>query len=292
MARSASSSRSGPSPSGPSRSGTSRSASGARSDAHRAQGSAWDSDGEPGRSPTKARGKGKKVRRARHPLARLARFVVALSVAVPVTYLGVCFLLLGAYRFVLPPTTGVQMQRRAAALTGGRALSYTKHYAPLRLSQVSAHVPHAVVAAEDGRFYQHFGFDLKAMQAAREQAERRGRPMRGASTLTQQLVKNLFATTHRSVLRKGMEVPLTFMAEALLPKERILELYVNVVEWGPGVYGVEAAAQHHYGTPAARLTRSQSARLAALLPNPLGRTTQNSAWYGRMIERRMAQMGW
>lgn len=233
-----------------------------------------------------------RTRRARHPLARLARFLVAMAVAVPATYLGVCFLLLGVYRFVFPPTTGVQVQRRMEAVASGQLLAYEKHYAPRRFDAISAHVPHAVVAAEDGRFYQHGGFDLDAMQQAREQAERRGRPMRGASTITQQLVKNLFATTHRSVLRKGFEVPLTFMAEALLPKDRILELYVNVVEWGPGVFGVEAAAEHRYGIAAAQLNRSQSARLAALLPNPLERTPQNSAWYARMIERRMRQMGW
>lgn len=243
--------------------------------------------GERPARPAKAR-----TRRARQPLARLARFVVALTVAVPVTYLGVCFLLLGVYRFVFPLTTGVQIQRRVEAVASGNLLSYEKHYTPRRFNAISVHVPHAVVAAEDGRFYQHFGFDLDAMQQAREQAERQGRPMRGASTLTQQLVKNLFATTHRSVARKVFEVPLTFMAEALLPKERILELYVNVVEWGPGVFGIEAAAEHHYGMSAAQLTRSQSARLAALLPNPLERTPQNSAWYARMIERRMRQMGW
>ena len=242
--------------------------------------------------PAKARAASARTRRARHPIARLARFVAALSVAVPVTYLGVCFLLLGVYRFVFPPTTGVQIQRRVEAVASGRMLSYEKHYTPRRLNAISVHVPHAVVAAEDGRFYQHSGFDLDAMREAAEQAERQGRPMRGASTLTQQLVKNLFATTHRSVLRKGFEVPLTFMAEALLPKDRILELYVNVVEWGPGVFGIEAAAEHHYGISAAQLTRSQSARLAALLPNPLERTPQNSAWYARMIEQRMRQMGW
>lgn len=267
-----------------------------RAAAPRPSGNAWEAEGGRGgnrsASTRPASRPAARTRRARTPLARLARFVVALSIALPVTYLGVCFLLLGAYRFVNPLTTGVQTQRRLEAVAGGQLLAYEKHYAPVARAAMSAHVPHAVVAAEDGRFYQHFGFDLKAMEAARAQAERRGRPMRGASTLTQQLVKNLFATTHRSVLRKGFEVPLTFMAEALLPKDRILDLYLNVVEWGPGVYGIEAAAQHHYGKPAAQLTRSQSARLAALLPNPRQRTPQNSAWYGRIIERRMRQMGW
>ena len=229
------------------------------------------------------------TRRRRGP-GHAARLVVAAAVGAFATYLGVCVLLLGVYRFVNPLTTGVQVQRRLEALASGEA--YEKRYAPVGREDQGRHLRHAVVAAEDGRFYVHAGFDLDALREAREQAERTGRPMRGASTLTQQLVKNLFLTTHRSLLRKAFEVPLTVAAELILPKERILDLYLNVAEWGDGVFGAEAAARHHYRRSAAGLTRNQSARLAACLPAPRTRTPARMGWYARLIERRMRGMGW
>jgi monofunctional biosynthetic peptidoglycan transglycosylase len=116
--------------------------------------------------------------------------------------------------------------------------------------------------------------------------------MRGASTITQQTVKNLFLTTHRSYVRKGLEVPLTLLAELILPKERILTLYLNAAEMGPGVFGVEAAAQYHYGTSAAGLSRDQAARLIAILPDPLDRRPQNMGATAARIQARMRQMGW
>jgi monofunctional biosynthetic peptidoglycan transglycosylase len=131
-------------------------------------------------------------------------------------------------------------------------------------------LPHAVVAAEDSRFFQHHGFDWVEIEKALDEEDERGR-LRGASTITQQLVKNLFFTTWRSAIRKGLETTATPLAEAILPKKRILELYLNVIEWGPGVYGAEAAAQYHYAVPAARVSREQAARLAAILPSPLKR---------------------
>lgn len=222
------------------------------------------------------------------PVRRVFETALAVAVAAVATYLGVCLMLLALYRVVYPPTTGVMVQRRLEAWTTGT--DYDRRYDPA--DAVSAHLRHAVVAAEDGRFYRHRGLDLEAMQEARRQAERTGRPMRGASTITQQLVKNLFMTTRRSVVRKGVEVPLALAAEVLLPKERILDLYLNVVEFGPGVYGAEAAARYHYDRPAARLTRTQAATLAALLPNPLVRTPANVGWYRRLILQRMRAMGW
>jgi monofunctional biosynthetic peptidoglycan transglycosylase len=119
-----------------------------------------------------------------------------------------------------------------------------------------------------------------------------GRIGRGGSTITQQLVKNLFFTTNRSFLRKAVEFTLAPPAEWFLPKRRIMELYLNVIEWGPGVYGAESAAQHWYGVSAARLTREQSARLAAILPNPIRRKPGRMNAYTEEILRRMAQMGW
>ncbi len=206
-----------------------------------------------------------------------------------VTYLGACFLLLVLYNVVTPPTTGVQIQRRVESFFEEKA--YEKKQDLVSGTDISAHLRHAVVAAEDGRFYEHFGIDVEAVEKAIEE-NRKGRRMRGGSTITQQLVKNLFMTTDRSWLRKALEVPLALAAELLLPKERILTLYLNVIEWGRGVYGAEAAAQHYYGIPAARLTRYQAASLAALIPDPRRRSPQRMGWYTSIILRRMSHFGW
>lgn len=200
------------------------------------------------------------------------------------TYLGLCVLGLLLYTTVMPPTTGVQMQRRVSAWMQGA--DYEKHALPRPLDAMADDLKRAVVAAEDSRFYEHTGIDWQAVEHA--VAERRdGDKLRGGSTISQQLVKNLFMTTHRSYVRKALEVPLTYLAELILSKERILELYLNVIEWGPGVYGAEAAAQHHYGISAAALTRYQSAALAACIPNPRERTPQAMDWYTRIILQRM-----
>ncbi|MGD0900967.1 MAG: transglycosylase domain-containing protein, partial [Thermoguttaceae bacterium] len=116
--------------------------------------------------------------------------------------------------------------------------------------------------------------------------------IRGGSTITQQLVKNLFFGTRRSYLRKGAEFTLVPVAEFVLGKQRILELYLNVVEWGPGIYGAEAASQHYYGTSARHLGREEAARLAAILPSPLKRRPERMDRYSALIEQRMSQMGW
>ena len=204
-------------------------------------------------------------------------------------YFLACTLLLLAYTRIDPPTTGVQVQRRIESLFGdGR---YRKRYSPVPYARISRHLVHAVVAAEDTRFYEHGGIDWEAIGEAIEDT-RRGRA-RGGSTLSQQLAKNLFLTTHSRLWRKTLEVPLTYLTEAVLSKERILELYLNVAEWGPGgVFGAEAAARQHYGTSAASLTREQASRLAACLPAPRRRVPQRMDRYAEVIERRMSQMGW
>lgn len=134
--------------------------------------------------------------------------------------------------------------------------------------QISINLKRAVIAAEDDGFVDHEGFDWDGIQRALEKNERKGRPVSGGSTISQQLAKNLFLTPARSYVRKAQEAVITVMIESLWSKRRILEVYLNVVEWGDGIFGAEAAAQRYYGIPAARLGSAQAARLAVMLPNP------------------------
>lgn len=194
-----------------------------------------------------------------------------------------------ALKWIDPPTTMVHMQRHFQAVMAGKP--YRERYQFVAMKQISPEFQHAVVAAEDARFYQHHGFDWHEIQIAAEDDMDGGRK-RGASTITQQLVKNLFFGTGRSALRKGAEFTLVPIAELVLGKQRILELYMNVVEWGPGIYGAEAAAQTYYKTPARGIGREQGARLAAILPSPLRRKPDRMNHYSELIQERMQQMGW
>jgi monofunctional glycosyltransferase len=194
-----------------------------------------------------------------------------------------------ALRWISPPFTAVHVQRRIESLIQGK--SYPKRYVFVPLERISPEFQHAVVAAEDARFYQHHGFDWREIRNAVED-DLEDRRVRGASTMTQQLVKNLFFGTGRSWIRKGVEATLVPVAEYSLGKRRILELYLNVVEWGPGVYGAEAAAQYHYSTTARKVNRGQALRLAAILPAPLKRRPERMTKYSAVIEERMRQMGW
>jgi monofunctional biosynthetic peptidoglycan transglycosylase len=161
------------------------------------------------------------------------------------------------------------------------------------LGLIPRHMAQAVLAIEDRRFYEHPGIDPIRIVGAIITNIRGTKPyLVGASTITQQLVKNLFFTTRFGFLRKAAEAAVTPAAELILGKRRILELYLNVVEWGPGVYGAEAAANHHYRTSARRLSREQSARLAAILPSPLRRKPARMDRYSAIIQTRMTQMGW
>jgi monofunctional glycosyltransferase len=201
----------------------------------------------------------------------------------------VAALLLVAARWIDPPTTAVQIERRMQAWIHDKP--YQKRYQFVPLNQISLNLQHAVIAAEDARFYQHHGFDWHEVQIAAQEDLEGGRT-RGASTLTQQLVKNLFFGTGRSILRKGAEATLVPVAEAVLGKQRILELYLNVVEWGPGIYGAESASRTYYGTPARNIGREEAARLAAVLPGPLKRRPERMNRYSAIILSRMQQMGW
>lgn len=197
-------------------------------------------------------------------------------------------LALAGLRFVDPPTTGVQMERRVQSwFQNGK---YQKRYVFVPLARIAPAFQWAVVAAEDGNFYKHHGFDWEQIQVAVEEGMEKKR-VRGASTISQQLVKNLFFTTAGSAVRKGLEFTITPLAELILGKKRILELYLNVVEWGPGVFGAEAAAQYHYHVSAARIGREQGARLAAVLPSPRRRRPERMDRYSAIILTRMEQLG-
>ncbi len=197
--------------------------------------------------------------------------------------------MLVAARWIDPPTTAVQIERRLQAWMHDKP--YHKHYKFIPLNQISPDLQHAVIAAEDANFYQHHGFDWHQIQiAAQEDLE--GDRTRGASTITQQLVKNLFFGTGRSIFRKGAEVTLVPVAEFVLGKRRILEIYLNVVEWGPGIYGAESACRYYGNTSPRNVGREQAARFAAILPAPLKRRPERMNKYSAIILQRMGQMGW
>jgi monofunctional biosynthetic peptidoglycan transglycosylase len=159
------------------------------------------------------------------------------------------------------------MERRLETLRAGNPAVGLRHeWVPYE--RISVHLKRAVVAAEDARFLDHEGFDWEAIQKAMAKNEKRGRVVSGASTISQQLAKNLFLSGERSWLRKGQEAAITWMLERVMSKRRILELYLNAAEWGDGVFGAEAAARHHFNVPASALGPEQAAWLAVILPSP------------------------
>ena len=170
------------------------------------------------------------------------------------------------------PETTAFMESRLAARP-----SMKLEHAWVPYERISIHLKRAVVVAEDAKFLDHEGFDWEAIQEAIVKNQREGKVVAGASTISQQLAKNLFLSGERSWLRKGQEAIITWMLEQTMSKRRILELYLNVAEWGDGVFGAEAAARYHFGIPASALNADQGAWLAAILPSPRkyvrGRTT-------------------
>ncbi|HWB87237.1 MAG TPA: monofunctional biosynthetic peptidoglycan transglycosylase [Bryobacteraceae bacterium] len=232
------------------------------------------------------------VRFTRPPRRRHAilRHILLWGAGAVVLFYVMMVLQLCALRWIDPIDTTVQVQRHIEALIHHRP--YHKRYVFVPLSRISLDLQHAVISAEDGRFYQHHGIDWKQVQVVVDQDLKQGKLGRGASTITQQMIKNLFLTTHRSIIYKAIEFALAPVAEKILSKQRILELYLNVIEWGPGVYGAEAASEMWYHVPAARINRNQAARLAALIPSPLRRRPSQMGWYTSEILRRMTQVGW
>jgi monofunctional biosynthetic peptidoglycan transglycosylase len=218
----------------------------------------------------------------------LRRLGLALLVLGAVTVLQVAVL-----RFVDPPFSAFMAARQFEAWGAGDT-GFRVAYDWRDFDAVSPHVPVAVIAAEDQRFAEHHGFDLVAIEQARK-AHARGGRLRGASTISQQVAKNLFLWNGRSWVRKGIEAWYTLLIEGLWPKQRILEVYVNVAEFGDGVYGAQAAARTWFGKDADGLAEWEAARLAAVLPSPRRYSVPRPGPYvarrTSAIQRQMRQIG-
>ncbi len=196
-----------------------------------------------------------RVRRFFTRVCQLIGFLLAISV------LATAFM-----RFVPPLTTAVIMERRVGALVHGRA--YHVDYRWVAWSRISSSAPLAVIASEDQNFATHWGFDVESIHQAIN-AHEHGQRLRGASTISQQVAKNLFLWSGRGYVRKGLEAYFTVLIELTWSKRRILEVYLNIVELGDGVFGVEAASERYFHKPASRLSTDEAALLAAVLPNPI-----------------------
>lgn len=207
----------------------------------------------------------------------MRRVVRALLMAV--AGLAACSLLwVMAYRFVDPPATFLMLRDRWRGIA--------VDYRPVDLAEMGRHLPRAVIGAEDAHFCYHHGFDLEAMEQAWKRNASGGR-LRGGSTISQQTAKNAFLWPGRTLLRKGLEAWFALWIELLWGKPRIMETYLNIVELGRGIYGVEAAARHYFGKPAARLTRTEAARIAAILPQPVKRDAASPGRYTRRYASRI-----
>ena len=197
-----------------------------------------------------------------------------------------------ALRWLPPPVTAVMLERKADAWLHRRA--FRLDYRWVRWDRISPQAPLAVIAAEDQNFATHHGFDFESIQKALDEHDRGGR-LRGASTISQQVAKNVFLWSGRSFVRKGLEAYFTVLIECIWPKRRILEVYLNVAELGDGVFGVEAASRRYFGKPALQLRPEEAALLAAVLPNPLRlRASRPSAYVQERrawILQQMEQLG-
>lgn len=200
----------------------------------------------------------------------------------------------GWYLFQVWQLRDSQPQHSAFMARAAAQQTQPLHHQYVPYERVSAHAKRAVIGAEDSRFITHHGFDVEGLKHAWEKNRDAGARVAGGSTITQQLAKNLFLSGRRSYLRKAQEAMIALYMETLLDKRRILELYLNYAEWGNGVYGIEAAAQHHFGVNAAQLDAWQSARLAAMLPKPRFYDRHGSTeWLVRktaIIQRRAGQV--
>lgn len=192
--------------------------------------------------------------------------LIALLIAMVVAYQGYVLVRIWWWADHAPTTTAF-MDARLEVMRVKDSKAKLKHqWVPYE--RISSRLKRAIIVAEDARFVDHEGFDWEGIQQAIDKNQRKGKIVAGGSTISQQLAKNLFLSGQRSALRKGEEALITLMMEAVLDKERIFEIYLNVIEWGDGVFGAEAAARHYFGVSAAELSAEQAAKLAAMVPRP------------------------
>jgi monofunctional biosynthetic peptidoglycan transglycosylase len=169
------------------------------------------------------------------------------------------------YRFINPPVTPLMLLRCGEQVIDGKSMKLSKQWVPI--NQISPNLQTSVIASEDIHFLTHFGFDIEAIQKANE-LNKKGRKIHGASTITQQTAKNVFLWPGRDWIRKGVEAYFTLLIETFWSKQRIMEVYLNVIEMGDGIYGAEAASQRYFGIDASQLSKEQAALIASVLPNP------------------------
>jgi monofunctional glycosyltransferase len=225
-------------------------------------------------------------------MKRLARFLGWLALGLAGIFLAVqlSFLARVWWWTSHDPKTTAFMEASLERLRARKPQARLRH-AWLPYDRISPHLKRAIVAAEDARFTDHEGFDWEAIEKAIEKNRRKGKVVSGASTISQQLAKNLFLSADRTPWRKGQEALITVMIELVMDKRRILEIYLNVIEWGEGVFGAEAAARHYFGTGAGSLGPEAAARLAAMVPNPrFYDRNRNTRWLARKTEIILARM--
>ncbi|MCH6233755.1 monofunctional biosynthetic peptidoglycan transglycosylase [Cognataquiflexum rubidum] len=196
-------------------------------------------------------------------IKKIFRFIFKIALWFFIISIGLTLI----YRFIPVPVTPLMVIRLwEQAWDEKKDVRLYKDW--VSIDNISKHMPQAVYAAEDQKFLEHNGFDWKAMEEAWEK-NKKGKRIKGASTISQQTAKNVFLWPSRNLVRKGLEAYFTFLIETIWTKERIMEVYLNVIEMGPGIYGIEAASQTFYNRPASKLTRQQAAMIAAVLPNPI-----------------------
>ena len=225
-------------------------------------------------------------------MKKLARFVAWMCAAAAAIFLAVQLSYLARVWWWVDhdPSGSAFMQARLDQLRAKDPKAKLVH-AWIPYERISMSMKRAIVVAEDSRFVDHEGFDWDAIEKAREKNKARGKVVAGGSTISQQLAKNLFLSASRTPWRKGQEAIITVMIEHLMDKRRILEIYLNVIEWGEGVFGVQAAAQHYFGTTAAALKPEQAARLAAIVPNPrFYDRNRNTPWIAKKTGIILARM--
>lgn len=217
----------------------------------------------------------------------MIRIVFKIILKVVFTLFILSLFLVVAFKFVPVPFTPLMISRAFEPTENGEETTFSHDWEPLE--NISKNLQKAVVASEDQHFFTHSGFDFKAIEKAMK-INQKGKRVLGASTISQQTAKNVFLWQGRSYLRKGLEVYFTILIELVWGKERIMEVYLNSIEMGKGVYGAQAAAQHWYGKNAADLTKEQAAGIAAILPNPLKFKASNSSRYIKKRKRKIARL--